>query len=81
MITRHELKMSAICPVDQTTDVYDVVIETTFVLPVEDICEAIKKMASRKEYQENLTRELATNLRCKVTTTGYHSGVKTTCVI
>lgn len=79
MRIRHELTITAVCPVDGKPDRYEAFIDCTRIIPVEDILAAVSQCATRKVFQEDLTQELARQLGVKITTTGYHSGVKTVC--
>lgn len=79
MLVKHYLTITAVCPVDQKMDVYEAVIECDRVLRVEEIIAAVDKCTRQPEFQEAITRDIARELAVKVTTTGYHSGVKTVC--
>lgn len=79
MLVKHHLTITASCPIDQKPDHYEAVIECVRVVKVEDILEAVTALKNRPVFQEELTQELARALGAKVTTTGYHSGVKTVC--
>lgn len=79
MLVRHSLTITASCPVDGKPDHYEAVVECVRVVKVEDILAAVQQLRDRKVFQEELTQELARTLGAKVTTTGYHSGVKTVC--
>lgn len=74
----HELKFSRRCPVDDAKDNYELRVETTELLKVEDILAAIAALPD-KAFQEEITTTLAGKLDCRVTTIGFHKGVKTTC--
>lgn len=78
MKVTHELRFSRKCPIDESTDFYDLKVETEGIIKVEAILEAVASLPD-KEFQEVLTASLAAKLRCRVTTIGHHSGVKTTC--
>lgn len=80
MICRYETKIVAACPVDAGPDLYDATFESDDTIRCEDIVAAVGKYANEKAYQEAITADLARQLRCKVTTVGYHSGVKTTVI-
>lgn len=80
VICRYELQIAAACPVDDKGDVYDATFESGDTIQVERILEAVAKYATRKAFQEVVTAELARDLRCRVVTVGYHSGVKTTVI-
>jgi len=71
----YSLKINAQCPVDGKRDLYDCVIVSTSTLQVEKILAEIKDLP--KAFQEEITVELARSLGAEVTTTGWHSGVKT----
>jgi len=79
LLVRHSLTITASCPVDGKPDHYEAVVECVRVVKVEDILAAVQQLRDRKVFQEELTQELARTLGAKVTTTGYHSGVKTVC--
>lgn len=79
MIVRHELTMHCTCPVNGARDSYQVIVEANRVVKVEDIIAAVRSMPDRM-FQEDITQALAAELDCGVTTIGYHSGVKTTCL-
>lgn len=79
MIVKHSLTITATCPVDGKPDHYDATIECARVVKVEDIIAAVYALKTRTIFQEELTQELSRQLGAKVTTIGYHSGVKTTC--
>lgn len=78
MICKYETRIVAACPVDDKPDVYDATFISDDTVQVERILEAVAKYATEKAYQEVITADLARELRCRVITVGYHSGVKTT---
>lgn len=80
MQCKYEVRIEAACPVDEKPDVYEAMFESHDTIRCEDILDAIGKYATEKAYQEIITADLARKLRCRVTTIGYHSGVKTTVV-
>jgi hypothetical protein len=80
VICRYETRIVAACPVDDRPDVYDVTFEAAGTIPCEEIVAAVARFADRKVYQEDITAGLARDLRCKVTTVGFHSGIKTTVI-
>lgn len=79
MLVKHHFTVTAICPVDLKPDHYEAVVECSCVVKVEDILAAVEGLKGRCIFQEALTQELARLLGAKVTTAGYHSGVKTIC--
>jgi NADPH-dependent 7-cyano-7-deazaguanine reductase QueF len=79
LLVKHSLTITAACPVDGKPDHYEAVVECSRVLKVEDILAAVETLKGQKIFQEQLTQELARAIGAKVTTTGYHSGVKTVC--
>jgi hypothetical protein len=80
MHCKYEMKIVAACPVDSKPDIYEATFESDDTIQVEQIIAAVGKYATEKAYQEVITADLARQLRCKVTTLGHHSGVKTTVV-
>lgn len=78
-MTKYRLTITATCPVDGTTDVYEVTLKTNDMLKVEAILDAVKHYTGKPIFQERLTFVLAMALQSEVTTKGTHSGVKTTC--
>ena len=80
MLCLYEIPVVAICPVDQSTDVYEAVFESAAPIMVEKIRAAVQEWRSRAEIQEAITQALADAVGCKVTTIGSHSTVKTTII-
>lgn len=80
MLCRYELPIVAICPVDQSTDVYEAVFESDEPVMVERIREVVQEWRTKAAIQESITQALADAIGCKVTTVGNHSTVKTTIV-
>ena len=78
-ITYH-YQLHAQCPVDNTTiDVYEFTIESAVMIKVETIIECFVYAAGGPIFQEELTDRVARKLGAKVTSVGWHSGVKTIC--
>jgi len=78
MICKYETRIVAACPTDGKPDVYDATFISDDTIQCERILDATQKYATEKAFQEIITADLARELRCKVITVGYHSGVKTT---
>lgn len=78
-MTKYRLTVTATCPVDETTDVYELTVRTSGMLEVEEILSAVKRYTAKPIFQERLTFVLAMTLQSEVTTKGTHSGVKTVC--
>lgn len=78
MKVRHELTIRGKCPVNDALDTYEAAFETETLVKVEDILAAVAALPS-PAFQEDITQRLAAVLGCRVTTVGYHSGVRTTC--
>ena len=78
----YQLDVRAQCPVNQAdTDLYAFTIESDTIIEVERIVEFFKaKAGAQKVFQEALTQQCAVALGARVTSVGYHSGVKVTCV-
>lgn len=74
----HETTFSRRCPVDDALDRYELRVEASRTIKVEDILAAVEALPE-KAFQEDITLTLAAKLGCIVTTIGHHSGVKTTC--
>lgn len=79
MRVEHHLIVTGTCPVDHKPDRYEAVIECTNTVKVEDIVREAGALQAQPMFQEDLTQALARALGAKVTTIGYHSGVKTIC--
>jgi hypothetical protein len=75
----HELVLRVRCPVDGAHDIYQVTVEASRLVKVEDILAAMGDVAKDAAFQEEITQRLAVALACTVTTVGHHSGVRTTC--
>tara|TARA_R110000868_G_scaffold396094_1_gene668151 strand:+ start:3469 stop:3711 length:243 start_codon:yes stop_codon:yes gene_type:complete len=78
MEVKYSFRMEASCPVDNMGDLYDVVITSDKPIPVEDIMLALETVR-RKQFQETLTEDLAREIPARVTTVGWHSGIKVVC--
>ncbi len=77
MICRYYLTIHCVCPVDESADVYDAVFESDDLIKVESIIDAVRAYDTQAAFQEDITRSLARILGCRVSTIGYHSGVRT----
>lgn len=80
MICKYETRLVAACPVDDRPDVYEMLFESAETIQVEDIIAELSPYMGRKVFQEDITSELARKLKCKVTSVGWHSGIKTTVI-
>jgi len=81
MTNQYEFWVSAICPVDGTTDIYSATLRTNGIVPVETLLAASAKFANAFIYQETLTAELQKMIgEGELTTVGRHSYVTVTCV-
>lgn len=81
MKTIHELSAAFCCPVDAAVDVYQITVETSHMIKVEDIIAAVRSQQKKPVFQEDLTARLSGIISASVTTIGFHSGVKTTCSV
>lgn len=79
MLVRHHLTATAKCPADGRIDHYELVVECKRVIEVEKILAEVARVQGQSLYQEEVTQHLAKRLKAKVTTIGFHSGVKTVC--
>ncbi len=77
VICRYFLTIRCACPVDGTKDLYWVVIKSPSMVPVELFLDYVRETASKKQFQEELTADLAKRFGCEVETRGFHSGVYT----
>lgn len=77
MIAKHSTTFTARCPVNDSIDSYDISIETTHLIKIEDIIALLATFSDQKRFQEDITYEIAHTLRAKITTIGYHSGIRT----
>lgn len=82
MKNKYEIEVRAQCPVNPTdTDLYSFTIESEALIQVENILGFFTANAGKeKVFQESLTQACAVMLGAKVTSIGWHSGVKVTCV-
>lgn len=82
MKCRYEIEVRAQCPVVPTdTDLYQFTIESESLIEVERIAAFFATNAGNNEtFQEVLTRQCAVTLGARVTSVGWHSGIKVTCV-
>jgi hypothetical protein len=77
----YEVQVRAQCPVmPDDTDLYQFTIESESIIEVEKIVAFVKDNAGKREvFQETLTNQCAVALGAKVTSVGWHSGIKVTC--
>jgi hypothetical protein len=77
----YEIEVRAQCPVElNLTDIYTITIESRQLIEVEKIVEFFQLWAGKKEvFQEVLTKQCASTLGARVSSVGWHSGVKVTC--
>ena len=77
----YEIEVRAQCPVNpQDTDLYQFRIESESLIEVEKIVAFVKEHAGEQRvFQERLTMLCATTLGAKVTSVGWHSGVRVEC--
>lgn len=78
----YEYEVRAQCPVNPAdTDLYAFKIESEALIEVEKIVGFFAENAGKaKVFQEALTQACAVTLGARVTSVGFHSGVKVTCV-
>ncbi len=81
MKNTYEIEVRAQCPVmPDDTDVYHFTIESKSIIEVERIVRFAEDHAGKREvFQEELTNQCAVALGARVTSVGWHSGVKVTC--
>lgn len=82
MRNKYEIEVRAQCPVNpDDTDLYQFTIESESIIQVERIVEFFAKNAGKREvFQEALTQQCAVTLGSRVTSIGFHSGIKVTSV-
>lgn len=82
MRNKYEIEVQAQCPVNAADrDLYAFTIESEALIEVEKITAFFKANADKKKvFQESLTQQCAVTLGARVTSVGWHSGVKVTCV-
>lgn len=78
----YEVEVRAQCPVNPSdTDLYQFIIESESLIQVEKIVAFFEVNAGNREiFQEALTQNCAVTLGAQVTSIGWHSGIKVTCV-
>jgi len=81
MRNKYEIEVRAQCPVNPSdVDLYAFTIESDSLIEVEKIIAFVKANAGQQNvFQEDLTQKCAVTLGAKVTSIGWHSGVKVTC--
>lgn len=81
MKNKYEIEVRAQCPVNPSdTDLYAFSIESEALIEVEKIVAFFKANGgAQKVFQEALTQLCAVTLGARVTSVGYHSGVRVTC--
>lgn len=81
MLCKYEYQVRAQCPcVPENTDCYQFTIESESMIQVEKIAEFFDKNAKLQNiFQEDLTYKCSVALGAKVTSVGWHHGIKVTC--
>lgn len=81
MNIQYEFQVRAQCPVSpEQTDLYQFIIQSQSIIEVEKIIAFFDANAGQKNiFQETLTQKCAVALGAKVTSVGWHSGVKVIC--
>jgi hypothetical protein len=82
MLCRYDVEVRAQCPVNPSdTDCYAFTIESESMIEVEKIIAFFADNARLKNiFQEALTQRAAVTLGARVTSVGWHSGVRVTCI-
>jgi hypothetical protein len=82
MLCRYDVEVRAQCPVNPSdTDCYAFTIESESMIEVEKITAFFADNARLKNiFQEALTQRAAVTLGARVTSVGWHSGVRVTCI-
>lgn len=82
MKNSYEIEVRAQCPVNPNdTDLYAFKIESETIIEVEKIAAFFQANAGATNvFQEALTQQCAVTLGARVTSTGWHSGIKVICV-
>lgn len=82
MKCQYAIEVRAQCPVmPDGTDLYQFTIESASLIEVEKIVAFFSANAGKRNvFQEALTQQCAVTLGAQVTSVGWHSGVKVTCV-
>ena len=84
MHVTYRCNFDAMCPMKpKIVDHYTLLIEAGSMIKAEDLRELLNGYADKAMFQEDITQDIATRLApaTKVTTTGFHSGVETVCVV
>lgn len=82
MNVTHTLTIVGKCPVDGATDIYEMTVAASVVIPVETILDVVAAATTEPRYQEDLTQTIADALPATtITTKGTHSGVSTVCIV
>lgn len=81
MQTRYDLRITGLCPVDGSADAYDLTLEAGGEVRVEAILDAVREVTREPATQEAITLDLRRRLPGRVTTVGWHSGVRVEVVV
>lgn len=77
-MNRYEFSHTAICPNGVLKDSYEIRVESTEIIPVEFLLQALKELPE-KAYQEEIADTLRNKLGATLTVVGWHYSVKITC--
>lgn len=84
MRVSYRCNFDAKCPMNaKVVDHYTLLIEADGMIKAEDLRAVLSGYAGKAMFQEEITQDIATRFAPigKVTTTGFHSGVETVCVV
>lgn len=76
----YSFELTALCPNGKLADRYDCELSSVEMIQVEGIVAYVKAAKKRRLYQEDLADELRNKFQAKVIVTGWHFGIKVTCV-
>lgn len=84
LIVEHTFPVYCNCPVDGKEDDYTVTLRLCCeslndIIKVEDLLQFASAFKGKTLFQEQVTAEFHRVFKCKVSTIGFHSGVKTVC--
>jgi len=84
MCVTYQCDFKCQCPIDpELVDHYTLLVEAHAIIVVEDLHELLASYAEKTMFQEDITADIASRFVQigKVTTSGFHSGVKTVCTV
>jgi NADPH-dependent 7-cyano-7-deazaguanine reductase QueF len=76
----YSFELTSLCPNGKLADRYDCEVVSEGTIHVERFAEYASSVKTQKRFQEDIADELRNKFQARVVVTGWHFGIKVTCV-